>query len=203
MLYKGWSPYCQARKVPRKVELSGNQAVATNYLRQADQQLAKMEEGMMLAKPWPLKAASKTVVIEEKGIVIETWSCFSLQGVRIHSFAPQAPVLPVDNCWCSCHMSEGIVDFNDDTQDHIYTRFTNNPVKYNVTLCKSSTYLSVVENVMASDFQKYEKGDKVVVVWISGEHDNFKYLGVEKGCEISFSCRILPINAALGGYTLL
>jgi len=193
-----WSSYAQARKVPRKVEYSGNKNVAASYLRTADKQLARMEERMRLSRPKPLNIDSQTVHLKDEGVIIETWSCYSLQGVKITTLPVGVPLEAEDTCFCQCHMSEGQVSFADDTQDHIYSRFINNPVSYNVNLCETGTYLSMIENVMASDFQKYKGGDKVVVLWI-GE----SYLNHTTGCTIKEDCRILPIIPNYSGYTLL
>ncbi len=186
----GYSGY---RKVPRKVVVVGNVKEGKKLIGAADGQLRILEQQMSFQD---LKQGARTIKLRP-GVVIECWSCFTLQGVKITvNTGIGKPIERIEwvECFCGCHISQGFV-IGVDKQLCCYD-FELRTTTYTVSVCvkKEPPHYMYVEmqNTPSAGFSPIEIGQPVVLAWTPPAIEYEE--NPNKGCAMAKdSCVILDI----------
>ncbi len=146
--------YTGHRGVPRKVVCEGNLEESKRLIGEADSQLRILEQQMTFQG---LKQAVRTVR-PFPGVLIQCWSCFTQQGVRIITPGgqPDKVEITLRECLCGCNFAVGQIVEVIEVENADYKLYT-------VKACNSKTYTQY-ENILGSDFTPWEVGQVVLLM---------------------------------------
>jgi hypothetical protein len=162
--------------IPVRIIVTGDASKGRELIGFAKNQMSILENLMSFQS---LNQGSRTVS-PFPGVVVECWSSFSLQEIRIYveeffeEGEEKGEYIEVKECFCNCNFSFGVViAVGEELEKDISL--------YDVAACKSKEFFVLYQNIIASDFAQYSVGQKVLVM----SYNNFSYLCCNGGQTVS------------------
>lgn len=154
--------------VPAKVEVVGtDQEYGRQFIGPAKSQLRILENQLRM-NGFP---QGRRMVTLNQRIKVHCWVCFNFKGVTVYcDGGGKEEEIWTKECPCNCNFTVGLVkEIQEETIDDA-------PL-YIVSACKKERQYTVYENILASDWTKYEPGERVIMI----AYNDMEYLCCSTG----------------------
>lgn len=168
------------RRVPKKIEIIGDVVKGKTFIGIANSQLKILEQQMSYQN---LKQSHRTIKVQ--GIVIECWSCFNLQGIKITVTGGGGKKGDTYNlCYCNCHLAHGyIINNRVSCYEPFDYSYSNYSPTYDVEVCNREDHYVLITEALPLFGRPFYDGEKVLVLF-EPDDINDPYIVGKQGCDM-------------------